>query len=138
MELVPSVLLVAASPETLEPVAVELAVTGFRSQIVTTGAEALAKAAGRSYDVVIISADLSGADVPSLVRQFKLLQPGMACVVVAGQASREGALHALAAGALGVFAEGVAGVVGMKQMVGNRSAWRLVSTRHAVAGIGGS
>jgi anti-sigma B factor antagonist len=99
-----SVLLVAREPADLEPVGVELGVVGLRTRSVSTFEEALAQAAAREYDVAIIAAEMPSRGGAELVERLKQVRPGMACIVVAPDPSREDALRALAAGALAYVA----------------------------------
>ena len=100
MEPMSSVLLVAGEPAALEPVEVELGVVGLRTRSVSTFEEALAQTAAHDYEVAIIAAEKPLRGGAELVERLKQVRPGMACIVVAPQPSREDALRALAAGAL--------------------------------------
>jgi anti-sigma B factor antagonist len=104
MEPMSSVLLVARDTAALEPVGVELAVAGLRTRAVMSYEEAVAQAAVREYDVAIIEAEMPQRGGAELVEQLKRVRPGMACIVVAPQPSREDALRALSAGALAYIA----------------------------------
>jgi anti-sigma B factor antagonist len=104
MEPMSSVLLVARESAELEPVGVELGVVGLRTRSVSSFDEALAQAAVRDFDVAIIAADMPHRGGAELVERLKQVRPGMACIVVAPNPSREDALRALAAGALAYVA----------------------------------
>jgi anti-sigma B factor antagonist len=103
VELAPTVLLVAASATTLEPVAMELAVAGLRAHSAVSADDAAAQATARAYDVAIVSAELPEGGA-ALVERLKQVRPSMACIVVAAEPSRDEALGSLTAGALAYVA----------------------------------
>lgn len=103
MELAPSVLLIAASATTLEPVALELGVAGLRAHTATSADQAVAQATARAYDVAIVSAEVP-AGAADLVQRLKQIRPGMACIVVTTEPSPAEALGSLSAGALAYVA----------------------------------
>jgi anti-sigma B factor antagonist len=104
MEVVPSVLLVGEAPVWSEPVSAALAVAGLRSRGARTAEEAVAQAAAHDYDVAVLSTAVAVGRIAALIEQLKQVRPGMACIVVTSERSREDALHALSAGAMAYLA----------------------------------
>jgi anti-anti-sigma factor len=131
MELMSSVLLVAEEPAALEPVGIELGVVGLRTRSVTTSDEALAQAAAHDYDVAIIAAEMPHRGGAQLVERLKQVRPGMACIVVSPQPSREDALRALSAGAL-AYVAGPPKAEALAELVRERRRHALSATEDAL------
>jgi anti-anti-sigma factor len=131
MEPMSSVLLVAREPAALEPVGAELAVGGLRTRSVSTSEEALAQAAAREYEVAIIASEMPQPGGADLVERLKQVRPGMACILVAPNPSREDALRALSAGAM-AYVTGPPRAEALAEMVRERRRHALAATEDAL------
>jgi anti-anti-sigma factor len=100
VETIASILLVDAEPEVVAPIQAELAVAGFKSQVVGTACEALARVRQHAFDAAIVDTRLPDGDGLDLIASFKALRPEMACIMLAPEPSREESLRALVSGAL--------------------------------------
>jgi anti-anti-sigma factor len=132
MEPMSSVLLIARESISLEPVGAELAVMGLRTRSVSTSQEALEQAAAREYDVAIIAEEKPQPGGAELVERLKQVRPGMACIVVTPNPSREDALRALSAGAL-AYVTGPPRAEALAEMVRDRRRHALAATEDALA-----
>jgi anti-sigma B factor antagonist len=100
VEMIASILLVDGEPEVVAPIQAELAVAGFKSQVVDTGREALEQAQRHAFDAAIVDSRLPDGNGLDLIAAFKALRPEMACIILAPQPSCEESLRALVSGAL--------------------------------------
>ncbi|MEE8401624.1 MAG: PAS domain S-box protein, partial [Candidatus Hydrothermarchaeaceae archaeon] len=97
------ILVIDDDPQTRETIADIFQGKGYGVDMVDSGESALKKAKKTDYDIALIDIKLPDMNGIDLLRKLKKGDPGMACIVITGNATMQNAIDALGDGASGYF-----------------------------------